>query len=85
MRTSSGSGDDWVSQRVIRFLAEYSGRDPADISPSDLLDEFAIDSLDMVEFIMSFEEAFDLEISDEHFAEMRTVQDLIDAVRRWLS
>ena len=38
------------------------------------------DSLDTVELVMAFEEAFDIEIPDEDAEKIRTVQDAVDYI-----
>ncbi|MFI5110805.1 MAG: acyl carrier protein, partial [Terriglobales bacterium] len=38
------------------------------------------DSLDTVELVMAFEEAFDIEIPDEDAEKIRTVQDAIEYI-----
>ena len=38
------------------------------------------DSLDTVELVMAFEEAFDIEIPDEDAEKIRTVKDAIDYI-----
>ena len=40
--------------------------------------DLGADDLDVVELVMSFEEAFDIEIPDEATGKMHTVQDAVD-------
>lgn len=42
---------------------------------SNIRNDFGMDSLDYVEFIMSVEEEFDIEIPDEYAARLKTVED----------
>ena len=59
------------------------GVDPANISPqASFIDDLGADSLDLVELIMSFEDAFKddvptLEISDEEAEKIATVGDAV--------
>ena len=39
-------------------------------------------SLDLVELVMAFEEAYDIEIPDEDAEKIRTVQDAIDYINK---
>jgi acyl carrier protein len=44
------------------------------------VDDLGADSLDTVELVMAFEEAFDIEISDEDAEKIRTVSDAVDYI-----
>lgn len=68
---------------MISLLAEHRGVDPATISPSDRLREYAeLDSLEFVELIMKIEDNMSVDVSDDAAANIETVQDLIDHVRK---
>jgi acyl carrier protein len=55
-----------ISERIIKIVGELLAIDVAEITPStDLIIDLGIDELDYVELIMTVEEEFDLEISDE--------------------
>ena len=45
-------------------------------------DDLGADSLDLVELIMEMEEAFGVEIADEELEKIRTVQDVVDFLRK---
>jgi acyl carrier protein len=44
------------------------------------VDDLGADSLDTVELVMAFEEAFEIEIPDEEAEKIRTVQDAVDYI-----
>jgi len=68
---------DAVEVRVRSILAEQLGLDVAEIRPeSSILDDLGADSLDVVEMVMSLEEAFDIEVPDEDIESMRTIADV---------
>jgi acyl carrier protein len=46
------------------------------------VDDLGADSLDTVELVMAFEEAFDIEIPDEDAEKIRTVQDAVDYISK---
>jgi acyl carrier protein len=48
------------------------------------LDHLGADSLALVELTLTFEEAFDIEIPDEEADSIRTVQDAITTVERYV-
>jgi len=64
----------WFQER----LAAHSGvsRDQITVD-TDLRAGLAGDSLDMIEFVMEFEEAFDIHIPDKEVSRIRTIRDAI--------
>jgi acyl carrier protein len=68
---------DAIETQVRAILAEKLGLDLAEIRPeSSILDDLGADSLDVVEMVMSLEEAFDIEVPDEHIEALRTIADV---------
>ena len=49
-------------------------------SPASFTDDLGADSLDIVELVMAFEEAFDMDIPDEDAEKITTVKDAIDYI-----
>ena len=49
-----------------------------------LVDDLGADSLDSMELITTFEEEFDIEISEEHAVEMKTIGDVVAHVNEEL-
>ncbi len=67
-----------VLEQVKKIVAERLGVDVDEITPeSSFVDDLGADSLDVVELVMAFEEAFDLEIPDEDVEQIATVQDAV--------
>ncbi len=52
--------------------------DPDDIRPETTFEELGADSLDTVELVMAFEEAFGIEIPDEDAEKLMTIRDVSD-------
>jgi acyl carrier protein len=70
-----------VQDKVKKIIAEKLGVDPSEVVPeASFVDDLGADSLDLVELIMSMEEAFDVEISDDDAENLKTVQDAIDYI-----
>jgi acyl carrier protein len=70
-----------VQDKVKKIIAEKLGVDPSEVVPeASFVDDLGADSLDLVELIMSMEEAFEVEISDEDAENLKTVQDAIDYI-----
>ena len=67
-----------ISDRVCNIVVEHLGVD-ADkvVDGASFIDDLGADSLDTVELVMAFEEAFDVEIPDEKAETILTVGDAI--------
>ena len=67
-----------IEDRVLDLVVEQLGVKPEDVnSDASFIDDLGADSLDTVELVMAFEEAFDLEIPDEDAEKMVTVGDAV--------
>ena len=70
-----------VSQKVKKIIAEQLGKTEEEIKEqASFLGDLGADSLDIVELIMTLEEEFDTEISDEEAEKIQTVQEAIDYI-----
>jgi acyl carrier protein len=66
-----------LSDRIQSIVAEQLGVDRAEVmKDARILDDLGADSLDVVELVMTLEEAFDIEVPDEAVEEMRTIGDI---------
>ncbi len=68
-----------VAEKVKKIIAEHLGIDDMERITEDakFIDDLGADSLDTVELVMAFEEAFDVEIPDEKAETILTVGDAI--------
>lgn len=72
-----------VEEKVKQIIVEQLGVDEAEVtSNASFVDDLGADSLDTVELVMAFEEAFDIEIPDEEAEKIRTVQDAVDYIAK---
>ena len=72
-----------VEQKVKQIIVEQLGVDENQVDNSaSFVDDLGADSLDTVELVMAFEEAFDIEIPDEDAEKIRTVKDAIDYISK---
>jgi len=70
-----------TEERVKQIIVEQLGVDEAEVTPSaSFVDDLGADSLDTVELVMAFEEAFEIEIPDEDAEKIRTVQDAVSYI-----
>lgn len=68
-----------IEHKVLAVLADKCCMDVEQISlQSDLIEDLGMDSLDAVEAVFEFEEAYGIEIPDEQIREFRLVQDIVD-------
>ena len=70
-----------VEDKVKKIIAEKLSVDLVEVVPeASFVDDLGADSLDLVELIMSMEEEFDVDISDEDAEKLTKVQDAIDYI-----
>ena len=67
-----------VDAKVKDIIAKQLGVDLDKVTPeSSFVDDLGADSLDTVELVMAFEEAFNIEIPDEDAEKILKVQDAV--------
>jgi acyl carrier protein len=72
-----------IPSDVKRIIKEQLDVDEKDIKPeSSFIDDLGADSLGLVELVLAFEEAFEIDIPDEDTEKIRTVQDAIDYIEK---
>jgi acyl carrier protein len=72
-----------VQQEVIDIIIEQLGIDAADVAPEkSFVEDLNADSLDLTELIMTFEERFGFEISEEDAEKLKTVADVVDYIEK---
>lgn len=70
-----------VESKVIEIVSEQMGVDKAEISrETSFINDLNADSLDTVELVMEFEDAFDMSIPDEEAEKIQTVGAAIDYI-----
>jgi acyl carrier protein len=76
-----------ITERVLKIIAGAVGDKTADeIPPSaSLMDELGLDSLDVADVQVQLEEEFDIEISNGDAEAAKTVQNIIDIVKRYVA
>lgn len=74
-----------VSERLKKIVVDQLGVDESEVVPSaSFVEDLNADSLDLVELIMSLEEEFKLQISDEDAEKITTVQEAEDFIEEHL-
>lgn len=70
-----------VLVRLQSIVAEQLGVESEQVTrEAEFIQDLNADSLDMVELVMSLEEEFGIEISDEEVENIRTVGDAVDYI-----
>ena len=70
-----------TDEKVKQIIVEQLGVDEGEVTPNaSFVDDLGADSLDTVELVMAFEEAFDIEIPDEEAEKIKTVKNAIDYI-----
>jgi acyl carrier protein len=70
-----------VRDKVKQIIVEQLGVEEAQVEDTaSIVDDLGADSLDIVELVMAFEEAFDIEIPDTDAEKIVTVKDAIDYI-----
>jgi len=73
--------DQEILSKVTAMVASQLGKSEDEITlESSFIEDLGADSLDLVELIMSMEDEFGLEISDEDAETIITVQDAINFI-----
>ena len=74
-----------VSERLKKIIVDQLGVDESEVVPSaSFVEDLNADSLDLVELIMSLEEEYKLQISDEDAEKITTVQEAEDYIKEHL-
>lgn len=71
-----------VEKEVIDIIVEQLGVDSADVTiEKSFVEDLNADSLDLTELIMTFEERFGFEISEEDAEKLKTVGDVVKYIK----
>jgi acyl carrier protein len=67
-----------IEREVIDIIVEQLGVDASDVTlDKSFVEDLNADSLDLTELIMTFEERFGFEISEEDAEKLKTVGDVV--------
>lgn len=72
-----------IAAEVRSIIKDQLDVDESDIKPeSTFIDDLGADSLGLVELVLAFEEAFEIDIPDEDTEKIRSVQDAVDYIEQ---
>lgn len=82
-KESSEKKPQSLDQEVIDIVVEQLGVEPQDVTAEkSFVEDLNADSLDLTELIMTFEERFGFEISEEEAEKLKTVGDVINYIKK---
>lgn len=74
---------DDIASEVKKIIKEQLDVEEDEISmEASFIDDLGADSLGLVELVLAFEEAFEIDIPDEDTEQIKTVQDAIDYINK---
>ncbi len=75
-------GNAMLDEQVKEIIAKQLGVNPSEVTPeASFVEDLGADSLDTVELVMAFEEAFNIEIPDEDAEKIAKVKDAVEYIK----
>lgn len=72
-----------TEQEVIDIVVEQLGVDKEEVTlDKSFIEDLNADSLDLTELVMTFEERFGCEISEDEAEKLKTVRDVVDFIEK---
>lgn len=72
-----------VEEKVKEIISKQLGVDMSEVTAeASFVEDLGADSLDTVELVMAFEEAFNIEIPDEDAEKIGKVKDAVDYISK---
>jgi acyl carrier protein len=76
---------DDLEQRVIDIITKHQKLQPGQVTLESTFSDLSIDSLDGMELVFEFEDAFARDIPDDVARNMKSVRDVVDSLRHTLT
>jgi len=70
-----------IFDRIVTIIQERQGEDFVVTENLSLKDDLDADSVDLMEFVLTIEDEFGIEISDEEIDNLQSVADVIKAIK----
>jgi acyl carrier protein len=75
-----------IRNQIKGFISNAANIDPSQIGDkASYKDDLGLDSLTMLEISVDLESEFDLIVPEEEFANIKTLQDSVDLVQKYLA
>ncbi|MCR5279064.1 MAG: acyl carrier protein [Lachnospiraceae bacterium] len=70
--------------KVIDIIRNQLGLEDAEIDEdTNFKDDLGVDSLDLLELVMAFEEEYNIELNPEELEDIQTVGDVLDFIKKY--
>ena len=73
--------DQQIFNRIVTIIQERQGEDFVVTENLSLKDDLDADSVDLMEFILTIEDEFGIEISDEEIDNLQSVADILAIIK----
>ena len=73
--------DQQIFDRIVTIIQERQGEDFVVTENLSLKDDLNADSVDLMEFILTIEDEFGIEISDEEIDNLNSVADVLTIIK----
>ena len=70
-----------IFDRIVAIIQERQGDDFVVTESFSLKDDLDADSVDLMEFVLTIEDEFGIEISDEEIDHLQSVADVLQAIK----
>jgi acyl carrier protein len=85
-RKEGNTLSDSLLKKIQEIITEQLGVAADKVVPgASFTEDLGADSLDVVELVMAFEEEFNVEIDDDSAGKIRTVQDVLEYIKKSLN
>ena len=74
-------GEKEIFDRIVTIIQERQGEDFVVTESLSLKDDLDADSVDLMEFILTLEDEFSIEISDEEIDQLQNVGDVVKIIQ----
>lgn len=71
-----------ICEKIVEIIQESRGKEFQVSQTLSLKDDLQADSVDLMEFILTVEDEFGIEISDEDIDELKNVSDVVACVQK---
>ena len=70
-----------IFDRIVTIIQERQGEDFAVTENLSLKDDLDADSVDLMEFVLTIEDEFGIEIADEEIDHLQSVADVLEIIK----